>query len=569
MNIERIFFIVWFVLLVLGVCYIVYKVIRLSEIEKEQQNAASFSYAPPFPIDVVFTWAGEHVKIDMRQRDNSELKFSLRSVVEYLPWINKIFIVMNSLAVPSWFSENYGNKVILLDHDKIFTDEIPTDRPVTNSNSIESALTNIEGLSEHFIYFNDDVFVTNYLPYTYFFTTQGEALVQQLKEQDINNSIAPFKTPAFCKGNYPHVPYPFRKSAFNKFKALYLDYYAMIRKTKTRKTACCPQCSTFKLPCNCQQFHGIFANFMIKNGYGYPATRVYDVGVKNIKQKLSYINHTNFSVLSTLTREDLHVTLCINDTTNDREKSQKFQIEVLQFMSRMFPLPATFEKDTVQIPRMIHQTWKTHKVPAHLEAYTHSWRKLNPGFSYKLYSDSECVEFVKTWYPQYLKLYNAMTHPVERADIFRYLIIHKYGGIYADLDAKCLLPLEPILNASLLVGNELGNPIGYREKQLDQQLLQWFFAAKPEHEVFINIMEDIKRRYENPHTLKTDVRYATCSPKIAYTLWLTGPWVFSDEIHKYIKKENSSLVKIMPECFFGCYNRPEIFVSHGFEGSWK
>ena len=47
--------------------------------------------APPFPIDVVYTWKGEDKSNDIRLGYNHELKYSLRSVDLYAPWVNKIY----------------------------------------------------------------------------------------------------------------------------------------------------------------------------------------------------------------------------------------------------------------------------------------------------------------------------------------------------------------------------------------------------------------------------------------------------------------------------------------------
>ena len=48
---------------------------------------------PPFPIDVVYTWKGEKKSNNIRLGYNHELKYSLRSVDMYAPWVNKIYIL--------------------------------------------------------------------------------------------------------------------------------------------------------------------------------------------------------------------------------------------------------------------------------------------------------------------------------------------------------------------------------------------------------------------------------------------------------------------------------------------
>lgn len=88
-----------------------------------------------------------------RFQDNDELKYSLRSVEKYAPWIRNIFIVTNG-QVPQWL--NLSNpKIKIIPHSDIFLDK--THLPTFSSPAIEAHLHRIPGLSKRFLYFNDDV----------------------------------------------------------------------------------------------------------------------------------------------------------------------------------------------------------------------------------------------------------------------------------------------------------------------------------------------------------------------------------------------------------------------------
>jgi hypothetical protein len=127
--------------------------------------------APPRKrdVDVVYTWvnhADPHwIEIwnnafpttpydQDRFSANDELKFSLRSVDTYAPWIRNIFIVSNC-APPLWL--DLSGRISWVSHEQIFPD--PTALPTFNSHAIETCLHRIEGLSENFLYFNDDFFL--------------------------------------------------------------------------------------------------------------------------------------------------------------------------------------------------------------------------------------------------------------------------------------------------------------------------------------------------------------------------------------------------------------------------
>lgn len=90
---------------------------------------------------------------DMRFFDNEELKYSLRSLELYAPWINHVYIVTDR-QVPKWLNTDY-EKVTVVDHSEIMPKECI---PCFNSAVIEYFLPSIPNLSEKFLYGNDDTF---------------------------------------------------------------------------------------------------------------------------------------------------------------------------------------------------------------------------------------------------------------------------------------------------------------------------------------------------------------------------------------------------------------------------
>ena len=88
-----------------------------------------------------------------RYVSHDELKYSLRSVEKYAPWIRRIFIVTDN-QVPAWLNTTHP-KVQIVDHTEILPSEA---LPCFNSVVIEHHLHRIPGLAEHFLYANDDMF---------------------------------------------------------------------------------------------------------------------------------------------------------------------------------------------------------------------------------------------------------------------------------------------------------------------------------------------------------------------------------------------------------------------------
>ncbi|XP_019769208.2 N-acetylglucosamine-1-phosphotransferase subunits alpha/beta isoform X2 [Dendroctonus ponderosae] len=134
-------------------------------------NQSSCPYSEP--IDIVYTWVNgsdqqfiqemhkymqAKANTDSSKKrfeDKNELRFSLRSLEKFAPWINHVYLVTNG-QIPYWLNLDY-QKVTLITHDMIFKNS--SNLPTFSSPAIESNLHRIPGLSKRFIYFNDDIFL--------------------------------------------------------------------------------------------------------------------------------------------------------------------------------------------------------------------------------------------------------------------------------------------------------------------------------------------------------------------------------------------------------------------------
>lgn len=132
-------------------------------------------------IDFVVTWVNandpkwlsekqkysankENDDTKIRYRDWDNLKYWFRGVEKYAPWVNKIYFVTYG-HLPDWLNTN-NNKLVIVNHK----DYIPKKYlPTFNSNTLEMFLHKIPNLSENFVYFNDDMFLTDYTKKTDFF----------------------------------------------------------------------------------------------------------------------------------------------------------------------------------------------------------------------------------------------------------------------------------------------------------------------------------------------------------------------------------------------------------------
>ncbi len=101
---------------------------------------------------------------EIRYRDWENLKYWFRGVEKYAPWVNQIhFITCGHL--PNWLNTNHKKLHIVKHSDYMPKDSLPT----FNSNAIELLIHKIDGLSEQFVLFNDDIFIIDKVKESDFF----------------------------------------------------------------------------------------------------------------------------------------------------------------------------------------------------------------------------------------------------------------------------------------------------------------------------------------------------------------------------------------------------------------
>lgn len=92
---------------------------------------------------------------NVRYRDWNTLHYWFRSVEAYAPWVRKIHFVTCG-QVPEWLNREHPKLHLVSHRDYMPGEYLPT----FSANPIELNLWRIEGLSERFVFFNDDTFLT-------------------------------------------------------------------------------------------------------------------------------------------------------------------------------------------------------------------------------------------------------------------------------------------------------------------------------------------------------------------------------------------------------------------------
>ena len=106
----------------------------------------------------------EHLEDRGRFRDWDIFRYWFRAVEQYAPWVRKVFLVTNG-KFPDWINPDHP-KLVLVKHEDYMPAEV---LPVFNSGAIELFISRIPGLSEHFVYFNDDMYLNAPVTPDYYF----------------------------------------------------------------------------------------------------------------------------------------------------------------------------------------------------------------------------------------------------------------------------------------------------------------------------------------------------------------------------------------------------------------
>lgn len=99
-----------------------------------------------------------------RFRDWGLMPYWFRAVEKFTPWVRKVHFVTWGHLPP--FLNTEHPKLHIVRHEDYLPEEY---RPTFNANTLEMNLHRIPGLAEHFVYFNDDMFLLRLMPETSFF----------------------------------------------------------------------------------------------------------------------------------------------------------------------------------------------------------------------------------------------------------------------------------------------------------------------------------------------------------------------------------------------------------------
>lgn len=272
-----------------------------------------------------------------RYVDNDELKYSLRSAEKYAPWIRKIFIVTDN-QVPEWLDTS-NPKIQIVDHTEILPAEA---LPCFNSVVIEHHLHLIPGLSEHFLYANDDMYFNRPVTPETFFTKDGLPKIR-LNYRPFRKLYLLYKTKVLGRRlrNYKQTIHNAALLVEQKYGIYYngkthhnIDAYLKSSYRNARQTFDREISATLTN-------HVRSSNDIQRNFYSYVALAEKQGHLCYVTQHTSFRLHIDNRKLYEKFERYNPILFCMNDSQYANDEDRKFAAD---YISKRFPDKSKFEK---------------------------------------------------------------------------------------------------------------------------------------------------------------------------------------------------------------------------------
>lgn len=212
--------------------------------------------------------------------------------------------------------------------------------------------------------------------------------------------------------------------------------------------------------------------------------------------------------------------------------------------------------------RIFHQTWKNNVVPARSRVNFDSWDKYHANALHVLWSDDENLVFLNRYYPEFVNLYKELVLNIQRTDLVRVLYLHRYGGVYIDLDYEAhadifnhLPTTDDGATPEVMV---VGSPVLLNEVMQNSFMIAtqynhpyWYEVAKSIDEI-VNFINDPSLCLEWGGCALLDFFHNRFTKKVVnliFTLYITGPAVLDKTWLRHIKR-GWTLETLGPKEFF-------------------
>ncbi|MBT2676901.1 stealth conserved region 3 domain-containing protein [Streptomyces sp. ISL-14] len=320
-----------------------------------------------FPVDAVYTWVdgndpamaakrGAHQALSSnviaaretgasRYTSHDELKYALRSLEMYAGFVRHVYLVTDS-QIPAWLDPD-AQGLTVVDHRDILP---PDALPVFNSHAIESRLHHIPGLSDHYLYFNDDVFINRPVGAEHFFHGNGIARIPLSPLKLGLGAPHPLEPAPNSAGKNArevirhfhgrhithkslHTPHPQLLSVMREMESLEIEELKQTSYSRFRSTTDIAPAST------------LHHHWAIATGRAVPSDyrfRYVQLGTPDMHRRLARL----------AAGEDIDF-FCLNDVDTAPAARAAAEAAIHTFLERKYPFPSRFEGTTRATSRQV------------------------------------------------------------------------------------------------------------------------------------------------------------------------------------------------------------------------
>jgi mannosyltransferase OCH1-like enzyme len=153
------------------------------------------------------------------------------------------------------------------------------------------------------------------------------------------------------------------------------------------------------------------------------------------------------------------------------------------------PLSPTWQTD--EVPKLLHQTAPADRSKWHplWERCQRTWAPHFPEHTYKLWTDEDIDEFMRTRFPQFYPMFAGFRYQIHRVDAFRYFLLYELGGIYVDMDYECVKNFEHLLpKGKVSIAENMHWPERFQNALM---------ASPPRHPFWIYTLDALRTCYTN------------------------------------------------------------------------
>tara|TARA_Y100000389_G_scaffold200081_1_gene239779 strand:- start:52 stop:870 length:819 start_codon:yes stop_codon:yes gene_type:complete len=229
------------------------------------------------------------------------------------------------------------------------------------------------------------------------------------------------------------------------------------------------------------------------------------------------------------------------------------------------------------IPKIIHQIWfqgeKNIKQP--YKYCRETCLKINKNYKFLFWDQPKIEHLIKNNYSEWWGLYNNYPHMIQKIDFAKWVILHKYGGIYMDMDMECIKQLESLitdkyelvfssLNAGCKMHSRFCVSIFFTSSFMyyNQPFLSnGFFACVPNHPFWIDIL----------NASKNNSKKYIFEPKLFYIQRSTGNALTTNIVrNKWINNSTILHYKYLEPCEskFDCQLTEDSYAKDYLNNSW-